>query len=232
MCTLTYIPTSTGFVISSSRDELNTRSTQPPAKYLHKQQTLIYPKDLQAGGTWIAANQHGSLVCLLNGAFEHYVPFKKYPKSRGQVVLNRFDYDHPLDFWENISLEDTESFTLVCIEPLPTNQIFEFIWDEKSKYSRPIPSEQPFIRSSATLYDKASQVERKQWFQEWIHRHREIEDKNIIKFHNHPQDHDQESSIAILRSNGLQTVSLSQFIVQGKQKQFNPKYALEIRSEG
>lgn len=213
MCTLTYIPTKTGLVLSSSRDELYSRPTLPPAK----RKTLIYPKDLQAGGTWFAANQKGSLACLLNGAFEHYIPKKKYPKSRGHVVLERFNYKHPSDFWKNISLEGIESFTLICIETKPAIQIFEFIWDEITKYEQILPSDRPFIRSSATLYDENSKAERKRWFQDWIEKYQDADDRNITEFHNHPQDHSKKNSISILRENGLQTVSLSQFNLSGSQ---------------
>ena len=53
MCIVTYFPKSDGFIFSSNRDENHNRPTLEPAFYAQPS-TLMYPKDLDHGGTWFA----------------------------------------------------------------------------------------------------------------------------------------------------------------------------------
>ena len=60
MCTVTYIPVGEKKYITSNRDEKAFRKKAlPPQPYLHKEISLIYPKDGDAGGSWIALNENG-----------------------------------------------------------------------------------------------------------------------------------------------------------------------------
>ncbi len=53
MCTVTFVPTQNGYILTSSRDEQKARSTIFPKKYSIANKTLIFPKDELSGGTWI-----------------------------------------------------------------------------------------------------------------------------------------------------------------------------------
>ena len=66
MCTVTYIPTRTGVLLTSNRDERVDRAPAlPPATYHSGNQCLTYPKDAQAGGTWIALRDGRCAAVLL-----------------------------------------------------------------------------------------------------------------------------------------------------------------------
>lgn len=67
MCTVTWTASQDGYHLFMNRDELSTRGrAYPPA--IHKAGSVRYlaPTDRDAGGTWIAVNEHGLTVCLLN----------------------------------------------------------------------------------------------------------------------------------------------------------------------
>ena len=67
MCTVTWAPVDGGYELFMNRDELHTRGPAlPPARKTHDGVTYIAPTDSDAGGTWIAANEHGVVACLLN----------------------------------------------------------------------------------------------------------------------------------------------------------------------
>jgi len=78
MCTVTYIKTATGFLLTSTRDEQAVRPTLAPKKYSVNGIDLVYPKDELAGGTWIAANNSGRYACLLNGAYKKHLRQANY----------------------------------------------------------------------------------------------------------------------------------------------------------
>ena len=90
MCTVTWAASATGYRLFMNRDERFTRgSAEPPG--VHRDTTVQYlsPTDSDAGGTWIAANEHGLTVCLLN----HYPAEPCGPggertgyRSRGHLV--------------------------------------------------------------------------------------------------------------------------------------------------
>ena len=55
MCTVTYIPANDKYFISSNRDERNSRTNAiAPAVYEINQKKIIFQKDGEAGGSWIA----------------------------------------------------------------------------------------------------------------------------------------------------------------------------------
>lgn len=66
MCTLTFIPEDNGYDLAMNRDEQIKRgSAIPPARIALHGGTAIYPRDTE-GGTWIAANDRGLALALLN----------------------------------------------------------------------------------------------------------------------------------------------------------------------
>lgn len=90
MCTLTwkFNALAQGYALFFNRDELKTRQRAlPPA--LH--QTIegvkyLAPTDADAGGTWLAVNEYGLTVCLLNN-YTAPEPTNKNIVSRGEVVV-------------------------------------------------------------------------------------------------------------------------------------------------
>jgi Transport and Golgi organisation 2 len=70
MCTVTYIPSLKGVHITSNRDERHDRGAAlEPEKYgdVNGRQ-LLYPKDIEGGGSWITLKDNGDAAVLLNGA--------------------------------------------------------------------------------------------------------------------------------------------------------------------
>jgi uncharacterized protein with NRDE domain len=96
MCTVSYLPLpSAGYILTSNRDEAPERPTALPINhYRIGERTVYFPKDPQAGGTWIATTGDESTICLLNGGFVPHIaaPGHHYRKSRGMVVLDYFLY--------------------------------------------------------------------------------------------------------------------------------------------
>ena len=210
MCTLTYAPSSNGFILVSSRDELKTRPTTLPKIYNHNGQSILYPRDEIGGGSWIAISQGRRIACLLNGAYAQYYPVKKYPKSRGEIVIKATTEPNWPESWEKLSLEGYESFTLVTVELNPEPEIVLWIWDEFQKSNHIQISNRPFILSSSTLYDEESKKERQKWFDQWINTHQYSKDFNLPEFHTFEHSKDPTKNILLLREMGLQTLSITE----------------------
>jgi len=66
MCTVSFIPKERGFYLAMNRDEKRSRATAlPPAIVNLAERRAIFPRETN-GGTWIAANDVGVCVALIN----------------------------------------------------------------------------------------------------------------------------------------------------------------------
>ena len=67
MCTLSWLPVPGGYSLFFNRDESPLRGPEVPAA-VHRWDdvTLVAPLDSDQGGTWIAANEFGVTVAVLN----------------------------------------------------------------------------------------------------------------------------------------------------------------------
>jgi hypothetical protein len=207
MCTVTYVPAKGGYFLTSNRDEKYTRSKAlHPQQYVINNTSLIFPKDIDAGGTWIVLKENGDALCLLNGAFENFVFTNNYTFSRGQVVLQIASTSDMLFTFDKINLLNTAPFTLIIVS---SNNLFECRWDGEKKYIKPLNAQAPHIWSSATLYDSIQQQKRKLWFESWIKNNPEPTTHHLFQFHKNTGDGDKENDLMMNRENKLFTVSIT-----------------------
>jgi hypothetical protein len=123
MCTVTWIREESGYHVFCNRDEKLTR--RPSA--LPRQETrggvrFVAPVDGDFGGTWIATNEFGVTLCLLNGANLSGIeasPRTGKRRSRGllipELIGARSVVDRVQDL-RNRDLAQFASFTLAILE--------------------------------------------------------------------------------------------------------------------
>src|SRR5438046_6139107 len=85
MCTVSFLPKAQGFYLAMNRDEKFTRpAALPPAIVDLADRRAIFPREPE-GGTWIAANDAGVCLALINWHRVERQPVRSIA-SRGQVV--------------------------------------------------------------------------------------------------------------------------------------------------
>jgi hypothetical protein len=87
MCTVTIWREDDHFTVTMNRDDAQARQELPPTVQRGAKGDFVSPHDVQAGGSWIAANDLGLIACLLN----RYDPAPKGRASRGDIVLRAMD---------------------------------------------------------------------------------------------------------------------------------------------
>jgi len=209
MCTVTYIPQTDGFILTSNRDEKKYRPTLPPRIYTEKAAKLVYPKDEKAGGTWIAANENGTCIVLLNGAFENHQKKQSYRKSRGAILLEAIEKENPIGYFNEINLFDIEPFTLIIAQ---NNHLIELKWDERNKHIIEHSPLETHIWSSATLYNQEQRNLRKHWFEDFVQKNNILDEEKIHDFHANTQPENTDYGLVINRDDTLKTVSISQLV--------------------
>src|ERR1700674_1797833 len=181
MCTVTFIPFKDKIYLTSNRDEKFWRSPAlQPASYAFKTGRIIFPRDIDGGGTWFAIHENGNAVTFLNGGFIRHEPQPPYRRSRGLILLDILDCRSPLKQFMDINLDNIEPFTGIIREE---GNLLECRWDGKIKYHKILNSGVPQIWSSATLYDKQVVEKRQQWFKEWIFKNNDPGLPDILHFH-------------------------------------------------
>ncbi|MEQ1676113.1 MAG: NRDE family protein [Chitinophagaceae bacterium] len=211
MCTVTFIPVKDKVFITSNRDEkCRRKNAAPPSCYMHNDWRLLYPKDAEAGGTWIALKENGDAAVLLNGAFIRHHSQPPYRKSRGVVFLDVLASKHPSLTFSRIDLKSIEPFTLILFEK---KCLYQFRWDGHEKFCRQLSANRPHIWSSATLYDGLVIKKREQWFAGFLNRINQPTQADIINFHKFSGDGDVANDLLMNRDNVYSTVSITSVLL-------------------
>jgi uncharacterized protein with NRDE domain len=207
MCTVTFLPlNNNNFILTSNRDEQRLRETLPPNSYIENEVKMVFPKDKEAGGTWIGASSNNRLVCVLNGAFVKHKRKEKYRKSRGVIAKEMLQVTTLKEYIKNLNLDEIEPFTMVILD-WNENQLklYELIWDGEKKHFKKLKNK-PKIWSSSTLYKEAVKEIRKNWFKDWIANNK-FTSQAILAFH-HSEIGDKEQAVFMKRKY-VETVSIT-----------------------
>ena len=129
MCTLSWVATARGYELYFNRDERHTRADeQATAVRLRGGVRYIAPLDGEAGGSWLAANEFGTTVALLNSYMVGYEPPAECLRSRGALVLELADVADGVEAearLQELQLTDFRGFTLL----VATAEVAPRCWD-------------------------------------------------------------------------------------------------------
>ena len=207
MCTVSFIPLKNKVLIAHNRDEKNSRSKAiAPRQYSINAQTLLFPRDSAAGGSWIACHQNGSAAVLLNGAFEKHLHQPPYRKSRGLIFLDIVASNDLYLAYDEVDLTGIEPFTMII---WTGRQLFECRWDADKKHILELSASAAHTWSSATLYDAAIISKRKKWFEDWLQRHPHPSIEDLLQFHLSAGDGDLHNNLRMNRDGLMLTVSVT-----------------------
>ena len=215
MCTVTFLSgEGSNFILTSNRDEKIVRSRAlPPQLHQVEAKRVWYPQDAHARGTWIAASEQGTVLCLLNGAFQAHNPAPPYRKSRGLVLLDYFGFNNAEKFAEEYNFSGIEPFTLIIINSdLDKKRLFELRRDEARTHFMEKDSAKHHIWSSATLYPAEIAAQREVWFKERISQKSHLEQEDILDFHISGGTGDTRNDLVMNRDGITQTVSITSVV--------------------
>ena len=86
MCTLSFLPREQGYLVAMNRDELLSRATaHPPRVFRVGTASAVYPHEGE-GGTWLAANEYGITLALLNWNDAAKKLDREKQRSRGLLI--------------------------------------------------------------------------------------------------------------------------------------------------
>lgn len=140
MCTVTFIARQRGYCLGMNRDEMLTRPAGlPPKRKQVNGRTVISPSE-PGGGTWIAVNDHGATLALINWySITARVGVKAV--SRGEVI-NSLSAARAADAAHaalaGLPLDRINPFRLIGVYPV-SREIVEWRWNLKHMVRKNLP---------------------------------------------------------------------------------------------
>lgn len=121
MCTVTWLrPRQGGYAVFFNRDEQRRRAPAlPPREQNRAGVRYVAPVDGAAGGTWLAANEHGLTLGLLNHYEAGHIWRAQHPVSRGLLLLSLVDEPDLGEITRRlrqVRTEDYHPFVLVAFD--------------------------------------------------------------------------------------------------------------------
>jgi hypothetical protein len=162
MCTVSWLHDSSGYQLFCNRDEKLTRADAlPPAVYSRGGVRYIAPIDADYGGTWLATNEFGVTLCLLNGVSVHCLHF--FSISRGTLIPELIAASSALEAVRHAGAMDLGAyapFVLVALEQqFPACLL---IWDGRDKITT--ANGDAFMPLASSSFDPAGVCEhRRAW---------------------------------------------------------------------
>lgn len=168
MCTASWLREEAGYTVFFNRDELRSRpEARPPRLSRRHGVSFVAPQDAEAGGTWLAANEWGVTIGLLNlyraeggpsvpGSGGDFV-------SRGLLMVDLADCASAAEMTNRLEAEDLfryRPFTLFCLDATGGERVVD--WSGTELSSRTSGDLLPLISSS--LVDREARRERRRLF--------------------------------------------------------------------
>ncbi len=232
MCTVTFLPKGkSGYILTSNRDETPKRAALPPKPYIVGGKAIYFPKDPLAGGSWIATDKNRFTVCLLNGGFEKHKHQPPYRLSRGQMVLQFFEYYETQRFIDQFEFSGMEPFTLIVVDSnIEGIQLHQLVWDGNTLHIKDLNPGTSFIWSSSTLYPENVRRERSSWFSQWLEEQQAFFQEEIISFHKSGGKGDAWNDFIMNRNEVVKTVSVTS--IEKRDEDFSMIYHDLLKEKG
>lgn len=155
MCTVTWRREGHRLDVLFNRDELRTRPPALPPRIIEAgPHRCVAPIDGRAGGTWLAANDRGLIVGILNFYDGQAAPPPARPCSRGRLVLDQMTHPDVASLraaFPATGLRVYPAFILLALDP-SAGAVFH--WDGRT-LREDTPAE-PFRPLSTSSFDTAA----------------------------------------------------------------------------
>lgn len=214
MCTVTWLRPRPGeYTVFFNRDEQRRRSpAHPPREQNRGGVRYVAPIDGESGGTWLATNERGITVCLLNYYEAEHNWTARHPISRGLLLVSLVDapdieeISHRL---RHIRADEYQPFILIAFDPAGRTRAHR--WNGHNLHERDLTEDDLPITTSS--FDTHTVIERRRAL---FHRMREtrhgLSSATLENFHNSRDTHGGPYSVCMTRDDA-HTVSYSRVAV-------------------
>lgn len=220
MCTVSWIHREDAYLLVFNRDELRTRKpASAPRIDSRNGIAFIAPIDGDHGGSWIAVNQFGLTLCLLN-RFDDSLPANSGDyRSRGLLLRELVDCQDLTQVSERLSAESSAQHRPFTLVSLTTNQPAMMVeWTGREKRVE-ANAERLMPIASSSLREGNVVLQRKQQFQDLAVAKGRVDADLLFEYHRTHLPERGPTSVCMHRADA-RTVSQSVLTVTKKSVEF------------
>jgi hypothetical protein len=186
MCTVSWIHDDAGYQLFFNRDEkLSRKRALPPRLAARDGVRFLAPVDGDFGGTWIAMNEFGVSVCLLNGPnITNSGGGDRGPsRSRGLLLPELIASSSVAAIYESVRLADFAVFAPFTLAALGPGQMTAMVeWDGSRKTVR-FQDEPCHMLTSSSFDTEAVRASRQEEFRGLLASCRQVDANLLVRFH-------------------------------------------------
>ena len=214
MCTATWLRNDPGYDLFFNRDERHTRKPAIAPEIRESNGVrFIAPTDGDHGGTWIAINQFGLSLCLLNAYDKQTTLTDRCFTSRGGIVLDLVDSQSLFEVKTRLSDKDLTSFQPFRLLGISTDGPAMLVeWD--GTVTRFNGDAEDLIPLSSSSFDTSNVVTGRRKLYKDLISGNEPSINSLRSFHRSHIPFQSAYSVCVHRDDA-QTVSFSQISVSG-----------------
>lgn len=220
MCTVVFIPTQTGCLLASLRDD-DPQQPKAIAPSINTSQAVSFlaPSDPFLGGTWGGVNELGSVIMLLRGGFEQHKNQAYSPKNSSLLVAELLTAPLPVVEWNLMDMANVAPFTLIVWSD---GLLFQLVWDGTTKHRKRLDARKAHLWSSVVLYDQEAQALRQEAFENWVAMEPPVSKLTLLSFFKSLIDN--QNGFIVNRNDGIKTLSYSFVELNNSQNNANMSY--------
>ena len=197
MCVVSYISHNKVFYLTSNRDiPKNTKVAIPPKRYNIKGHDIIFPKDPDAGGSWIAATPQ-KLGCVLNAKNKREI---NNNNSRGLLLIDLLQQEDSDKYFIKANLENIYPFSIIELDT-SKKTLKNFMWNGDNRKIEKLNINKSYLWLSSSIYKNNTINKKSELFN--IMLNTEISKARIKKFH-------LKNQFCNIKQDNINTVSITQ----------------------
>ena len=197
MCVVSYISHNEGFYLTSNRDiPKNRKVAIPPKHYNIKGYNIIFPKDPDAGGSWIAATSQ-KLGCVLNAKNKREINSNN---SRGLLLIDLLRQQDSDNYFIKTNLENIYPFSIIELDT-SKKTLKKFMWNGDNRKIEKLNINKSYLWLSSSIYKNNTINKKSELFN--IMLNEEISKTHIKKFH-------LKNRFCDINQDNINTVSITQ----------------------
>ena len=216
VCTLTWWNGPTGYEVFFNRDERKSR-LPAIAPQIHSKSDcrFIAPIDGNAGGTWLASNETGLTVAILN-FYEQEVavsPAKPQFRSRGQLMLElarRKSLEAVNSALVKDNLSQYQAFTLIAFSDQPNFAAWKWRWDGSTLLN---PDKTPSIPVCSSSFLTKEVVQHRHELLKKMTLTSDADSETLARFHHEDDSGNPSAHTVLMNRPDAQTWSISRIHV-------------------
>lgn len=216
MCTFTAVKSADNVLfLTMNRDEKRMRLEAGLEVQCYSNGEIVFPKDAEAGGTWLGSNSDGVVCALLNRYQDTATPNAANMCSRGAIIPDALRFGGFDAVCQHLQSVDFSVYQPCNVLVFSLQQARCFGWSGQALHVSDVSSEQPYMLTSSSVEAAYTLSYREGLFRQWAQSYKEATlgaESVLAEYHTATKTGAESESVLMSRAL-THTKSISQIVM-------------------